>query len=121
MALSLHQRKKFLFEKLRQDRGPSIQENLRGSAPSGRWIGRGDIRVECRQDGTEGDTPARFHLGREPLDIVEVKESWLSPEHCYFKVGTEDGAEYILRHDRRYDLWEVTTFAAIDVDVPSTD
>lgn len=123
MALSLHQRKKFLFDQqLRQRRRPVLRENPeKAASPTGRWIGQSDIRVECRRGGEGGDIPERFRFDRRTLEISEVKESWLAPDHRYFKVETKEGGEYILRHDKRYDLWEVKAFAEPEDEASSTD
>lgn len=89
--------------------------------PSGNWIGRGNIRVECREDQPGEETPERFKLGQRRIEVVDVTDRWLAPDHCYFKVQADDGGEYILRHDSQTDLWELTAFVQAESDLPSTD
>jgi hypothetical protein len=43
---------------------------------------------------------------------VEVLDAWLAPDHGYFKLKGEDGDTYIVRHDERRGLWELTMFSA---------
>jgi hypothetical protein len=44
------------------------------------------------------------------VEVREVVDRWLAPEHRYFKVTGDDDATYILRHDVLYDRWELTMF-----------
>ena len=69
------------------------------------------IRVECYAGHRGEETPRRFHLGTGQIEIDEVIDRWLSPEHRYFKVRTETGAVYILRHDTETNLWDITMYA----------
>ena len=42
------------------------------------------------------------------LEIAEVVDSWLAPDHRYFKVRDKQGDLYILRNDVTADRWELT-------------
>lgn len=77
-------------------------------------MGAGDltIRVECYAGYRGEETPRRFYLGQRPLEVVEVLDRWLSPDHRYFKVKADDSGMYILCHDVRTDRWEMTMFTA---------
>ncbi len=68
------------------------------------------LRVECHAGHRGEETPRRFWLGSRCLEIVEVVDRWLAPEHRYFKVRGEDDATYILRHDEDAQTWELTMF-----------
>lgn len=70
------------------------------------------LRIECYAGHRGEETPQRFHLGRRTLEIVEVLDRWLAPEHRYFKVRAEDGGVYILQHSVADDRWELTMFIA---------
>jgi hypothetical protein len=65
------------------------------------------VTVECRPDHRGDDAPCRLHLGDRSVDLLEVLDRWLAPDHGYFKVRGEDGAIYILRHDVRTGHWEL--------------
>ena len=49
-------------------------------------------------------------LGARPVEVVDVIDRWLAPDHRYFRVGGDDGAVYILRHDVGSERWELTMF-----------
>ena len=68
------------------------------------------IRVECYAGQRGEEEPRRFWLGTTPVDVAEVLDRWLAPDHRYFKVRGNDGGTYILRHDAVGDLWELTMF-----------
>lgn len=68
------------------------------------------VRVECYAGHRGEETPRRFHLGTRAVEIIDVLDRWLSPDHRYFKVRGDDGANYILRHDVATDRWELTLF-----------
>ena len=66
------------------------------------------IRVECYAGYRGEESPRRFFLGDQAVDILELLDRWLSPEHRYFKCVGSDDATYILRHDVGADCWELT-------------
>jgi len=68
------------------------------------------LRVECYAGYRGEQEPRRFHLGARPVDVAEILDRWLAPDHRYFKVKGEDGALYILRHYSETDHWELTLF-----------
>ncbi len=55
--------------------------------------------------------PGAFILGRRLVEIAEVLDRWLGPDHRYFKIRGDDGALYILRHEAETDSWELTLFS----------
>lgn len=70
------------------------------------------VEVECYAGYRGEETPRRLRLGGRTLEIAEVIDRWLAPDHRYFKVRTESGAIYILRHDEERSEWEVAVFEA---------
>lgn len=69
-----------------------------------------DIRVECYAGYRGDEEPRRFWIGERPVEVAEILDRWLAPDHRYFKVHGADGGTYILRHDTRADRWELTMF-----------
>lgn len=67
------------------------------------------VRVECYAGYRGDETPRRFHLGERRVQVVEVLDRWLAPDHRYFKVKGDDGDTYILGHVVS-DRWELTLF-----------
>ena len=68
------------------------------------------VRVECHSGYRGEETPRRFELGARRVEIVEVLDRWLAPDHRYFKVRGDDGVVYILRHDPESQGWEVVLY-----------
>jgi hypothetical protein len=68
------------------------------------------IRVECYAGYQGEETPRRFFMGDKAIEIEEVIDRWLAPEHRYFKVRGDKNDIYILRHDELAQRWELTMF-----------
>lgn len=68
------------------------------------------VRVECLAGYCGEETPRRFYFGERAIDVVEVLDRWLEPEHRYFKLRGGDAGIYILRHDVSTGRWELTLF-----------
>jgi hypothetical protein len=69
------------------------------------------LRVECYAGYKGEETPRRFHLGERLVEVAEVVDRWLAPDHSYFKVRGDDGVLYILRHDEGEEgEWELTVY-----------
>jgi hypothetical protein len=49
------------------------------------------IRVECYAGYRGEETPRRFFLGERAVEVREVVDRWLAPDHRYFKVRGSDG------------------------------
>lgn len=65
------------------------------------------IQVECYSGYMAEETPRRLLLGRRRVEIVEILDRWLAPDHRYFKLVGDDGSTYILRHDVTAQHWNV--------------
>ncbi len=72
------------------------------------------IRVECYAGYKGEETPRRFFLGERAIDVADVLDRWLAPDHRYFKLEGSDGATYILRHETASGRWELVMFASRD-------
>jgi hypothetical protein len=70
------------------------------------------ISVECYAGHRGEQTPRVVILGDRRITVVEVLDAWLDPDHRYFKVKGDDGDTYLVRHDERSGLWELTLFRA---------
>ena len=68
------------------------------------------IQVECYSGYRGEETPRRIRLGDHPVEVVELLDRWLSPDHRYFKFRGTDGALYIIRHDVAGGSWELTFY-----------
>ena len=68
------------------------------------------IEVQCYAGYMGEQTPRALTLGAQQVDVAEVLDQWLAPDHRYFKVRGTDGHTYIVRHDVARGSWELTMF-----------
>lgn len=68
------------------------------------------LRVESYSGYRGEETPRRFFIGERAVEVVEVVDRWLAPDHRYFKVRGDDGGVYILRCDQGEGRWELILF-----------
>jgi hypothetical protein len=71
-----------------------------------------DVQVECYAGYRADERPLRFTLGGRALEILEVEDRWYSPGAVYFRVHTNDGNFYVLRHEEGIDVWTLEAFRA---------
>lgn len=58
--------------------------------------------------GDKGEeTPRAFTLEGSRRTVSEILTRWYTETHCYFRVQTDDGYRYVLRHDLDNLIWEV--------------
>ena len=80
-----------------------------------KYSGSGDmtsIKVECYAGYRGEETPRRVWMGDRKIDVKEVQDRWLAPNHRYFKILGDDNAIYIIRHDSSSWVWELVFFKA---------
>ena len=78
-------------------------------------MGRILVDVECYAGYRGEETPRRFQFqagDRRQVEVDQVIDRWLAPDHRYFKVRGDDGGTYTLRHDPGRDLWELVIYQA---------
>ena len=68
------------------------------------------VDVECYSGHRGEETPRRFSLAGADIEVAEVVDRWLAPDHRYFKVQDRRGDLYILRCDVTTERWELTFF-----------
>ena len=68
------------------------------------------IQVECYAGHRGEETPRRLSLGGRSVEVAEIIDRWLAPDHRYFKLRGTDGATYILRHDTEKGIWELVMY-----------
>lgn len=66
------------------------------------------LTVECYAGHRGEQTPLRFIIDSRNVEVVELLDSWLSPDHRYFKVKGDDDSTYILRHNALTFHWALT-------------
>ncbi len=70
------------------------------------------LKVELPENHRGEAEPRAFYLKTRRIMVVEIIDRWLSPNHCYFKVKTDDGGIYILRYEAPCERWDLTLFQA---------
>ena len=69
------------------------------------------VRVECYAGYRGEETPRRFYYRDRRVDVLNVVDRWLAPDHRYFKLQTLDGT-FILRHETGHDNWDLALYKA---------
>jgi hypothetical protein len=77
------------------------------------------IDVQCYAGYRGEETPRRFGVGASTIEVAEVVDRWLAPDHRYFKVRDDSGDLYILRNDVVSGLWDLTFFRRAGSPEPS--
>jgi len=70
------------------------------------------VNVECYAGHRGEQTPRTLILGDRRIAVAEVLDAWLATEYRYFKLKGADGDTYLVRHDERTGIWELTMFRA---------
>lgn len=68
------------------------------------------VRVECYAGHRGEETPRVLTIGARRVEVTEVVDCWLAPDHRYFKVKGDDGDVYLVRQDTVSGAWELTMF-----------
>ena len=68
------------------------------------------IRVECYAGYRGDERPQTLVLGDRRIEVAEVIDQWLAPDHRYFKLRDADANLYIVRYSATDDSWELTLF-----------
>ncbi|MEN3336655.1 MAG: hypothetical protein V7647_331 [Acidobacteriota bacterium] len=68
------------------------------------------IQVECYAGHRGEETPRALRFGDRRVEVADVLDQWLGPDHRYFKLRGSDGDIYLVRHDVTSEVWELTLF-----------
>jgi hypothetical protein len=68
------------------------------------------VRVDCYEGYMGEETPRCFYIGSRKIEVIEIIDRWLAPEHRYFKLIGDDDGMYIIRHDAFLKTWELTFY-----------
>ena len=72
------------------------------------------IQVECYAGYRGEETPRYIQMATNRIEVREIVDRWLSPDHRYFKVIGSDDATYIIRHDTSAWQWELVFYQAAE-------
>lgn len=65
------------------------------------------VRVECYSGYKADERPIRFEIHGRMFEVKENLDRWYGIDYEYFKVRADDGNDYILKHSREDDSWEL--------------
>ena len=68
------------------------------------------LAVECYSGYKANERPLAFSLGARRHTVEEVLDRWYGLGATYFRVRSDDGNIYILRHDAEPDVWTLESF-----------
>jgi hypothetical protein len=69
-----------------------------------------EIRVTCYAGYRGGEEPRSLWIDDREVVVTEILDRWLTPDKRYFKIRSDDGCIYTMRHDTRFERWELTMF-----------
>jgi len=62
------------------------------------------------------ESPRILKLGDTLLPIAQIEDRWYSPGETFFRVLTQTGDRYLLRHVEAQDVWTLEGFRSHRVD-----
>jgi hypothetical protein len=72
------------------------------------------IEVQCYSGYKSNDRPVRFSFNGREFRVMQIIDRWYEgsldssmPVLDYFKILTDDGEQYIIRHNHLFDKWSV--------------
>lgn len=63
------------------------------------------LRVSCYAGHRGDERPRRFLRSGRWIEVETVEDAWTEPAHRCFRVRGDDGASYLLRHERASGRW----------------
>ena len=68
------------------------------------------IQVDCYAGYRGEETPRFIRMANNKIEVIEVVDRWLAPDHRYFKITGDDDATYIICHDTVKGGWELVFY-----------
>lgn len=71
------------------------------------------LHVECYAGYKADERPLRFRpqaLNSQTFEVVELLDQWYGTGYRCFRVRTDDGNVYVLRHAEKEDEWVLDSF-----------
>ena len=72
------------------------------------------IIVKCDSGYRADETPKSILFDTLVVEVKEILDRWISPDHRYFKLLGDDKALYILRQETATMEWELTYYKRAD-------
>ncbi len=68
------------------------------------------LEVKCYSGYRGEETPRSMTIHGKEIRVKKLIDSWLAPDHRYFKFTGSDHGTYIIRHDSQNNTWELTFY-----------
>ena len=68
------------------------------------------LKVKCYSGYKTDERPVSFSINEKVFFVDKIIDQWYGEYYTYFKLRASDKCIYILKHDERKDLWEITYF-----------
>lgn len=65
------------------------------------------VTVSCYSGHRGQERPVSFTRDGSTHRVETILDQWHGPDHRYFKIRTQAGAVFLLRHDIETDEWEL--------------
>lgn len=65
------------------------------------------IKVKTYSGYKADERPLSLTIGSKVLNVEDVLDRWYGEGNDYFKLRADDGYNYIIRHDRNLDEWDL--------------
>ena len=72
------------------------------------------IRVNCYAGYRGEETPRSIIMADNTIEVMELQDRWLAPDHRYFKIIGEDNATYIIRHETATRQWQLVFYQSAE-------
>ncbi len=80
-----------------------------------------EIKVECYSGYRGEETPRFILMQSRKIEVKNISDRWLAPDHRYFKCIGDDQATYIIRHDLQTLRWELIFYQAFELKLNRDD
>jgi len=78
------------------------------------------VQVICYSAHQADPSPRLLKLGDTLLPIAQIEDRWYSPGETFFRVLTDTGHRYLLRHVEAQGVWTLEGFRSRRVDTLKT-
>lgn len=78
------------------------------------------VQVTSHAGYKADESPRILQLGDTLLPIAQIEDRWYSPGETFFRVLTQGGDRYLLRHVEAQDVWTLEGFRSHRVDTLKT-
>ncbi len=72
------------------------------------------IEVECYAGYRGEETPRKIRMATYEIEIKDIVDRWLAPDHRYFKIIGNDDATYIIRHKTATWQWDLVFYQSAE-------